>query len=95
MERSSTPTLQDVAREAGVSAMTVSAVLNGARSGTRVSAATRVRIEEAAARLAYRPNAAARGLSKRRMDTLGVAAAIDGAVNLYFLEVLNGILVLS
>ncbi len=92
MERSSAPTLQDVAREAGVSAMTVSAVLNGARSGTRVSAATRVRIEEAAARLLYRPNAAARGLSRRRMDTLGVAAAIDGAVNLYFLEVLNGIL---
>lgn len=92
MERSNAPTLQDVAREAGVSAMTVSAVLNGARSGTRVSAATRVRIEETAARLFYRPNAAARGLSRRRMDTLGVAAAIDGAANLYFLEVLNGIL---
>ncbi|MEO7719957.1 MAG: LacI family DNA-binding transcriptional regulator, partial [Capsulimonas sp.] len=84
--------LKDVAREAGVAAMTVSVVLNGARSGTRVSDATRIRIEEAAKRLHYRPNAIGRGLSRRRMDTIGVVATIDGPLNLYFLEVLNGIL---
>ncbi len=73
--------------------MTVSVVLNGAHSATRVSEATRTRIVEAAARLRYRPNAAARGLQRRRMDTLGVVAAIDGGVpNLYFLGILNGIL---
>ena len=92
MRRTEAPTLKDVAREAGVAAMTVSVVLNGARSATRVSDATRVRIEEAAKRLHYRPNAVGRGLSRRRMDTLGVVAVIDGPLNLYFLELLNGIL---
>ncbi len=93
MKRSNVTTLQDVAREAGVSAMTVSAVLNGARSGTRVSEPTRLRVQEIAARLRYRANGVARGLSRRCMDTLGVVAAIDGhEVNFYFLEVLKGIL---
>lgn len=73
--------------------MTVSVVLNGARSSTRVSDATRARIMEAASRLRYRPNAVARGLSRRRMDTIGVVATIEGEdINLYFLELLNGIL---
>jgi LacI family transcriptional regulator len=93
MRRSSATTLQDVAREAGVATMTVSVVLNGARSGTRVSDATRQRILEAAARLRYRPNAVARGLTRQRMDTIGVVAKFDdGEINLYFLEVLTGIL---
>jgi LacI family transcriptional regulator len=93
MKRSSAPTLQDVANEAGVTAMTVSVVLNGSRSATRVSDATRQRIQEVAERLQYRPNAVARGLSRRRMDAIGVVAVIDiGDVNLYFLELLNGVL---
>jgi LacI family transcriptional regulator len=93
MRRSSATTLQDVAKESGVTAMTVSVVLHGTKSATRVSDATRARIQEAAARLQYRPNAVARALSRRRLDTLGVVAVIDGGeVNHYFLEVLNGIL---
>lgn len=96
MRRSSTTTLADIAREAGVSSMTVSAVLNGARTSTRVSQATRERVMEAAERLSYRPNAAARGLQRRRMDVLGVVAVMDygpnADLNLYFLEVLNGIM---
>jgi LacI family transcriptional regulator len=73
--------------------MTVSVVLNGARSATRVSDATRARIVSAAARLRYQPNAVARGLSRRRMDAIGVVATVDGEeLNLYFLEILNGIL---
>jgi LacI family transcriptional regulator len=93
MRRSNATTLEDVAREVGVSAMIASVVLNGARSSTRVSEQTRARVLEAAARLRYRPNAVARGLSRRRMDTLGVVAAINRReINLYFLEVLNGIL---
>lgn len=91
--RTGATTLQDVANEAGVSAMTVSAVMNGGRSETRVSESTRERIREAALRLRYRPNAVARALSRRRLDTIGVVAGIDGGeLNLYFLEVLNGIL---
>ena len=93
MRRSSAPTLQDVARDAGVTAMAASVVLNGARSSARVSEQTRARILAAAARLGYRPNAVARGLFRRRMDTVGVVANVDGVdVNFYFLEVLNGIL---
>ena len=45
--RTGATTLQDVANEAGVSAMTVSVVMNGARSATRVSDTTRERIQEA------------------------------------------------
>jgi len=91
--RTGATTLQDVAKEAGVSAMTVSVVMNGARSATRVSDTTRERIQEVALRLRYRPNAVAQGLSRRCLDTIGVVAEIDGEdLNLYFLEVLNGIL---
>ncbi|MFT3830911.1 MAG: LacI family DNA-binding transcriptional regulator [Opitutaceae bacterium] len=87
-------TLADVGREAGVSAMAASAVLNGARTSTRISPETRVRIIEAARKLAYRPNAAARALAQRRMNTVGVAAIINDGVEFdhYFLEAFNGII---
>ncbi len=86
-------TLSDVGREAGVSAMAASTVLNGARTSSRISPETRTRILDAAARLSYRPNAAARALVRRRMSTLGVVTVVeDGDLNHYFLEVFNGIL---
>ncbi|HEU5078908.1 MAG TPA: LacI family DNA-binding transcriptional regulator [Opitutaceae bacterium] len=85
-------TLADVGREAGVSAMAASTVLNGARTSSRISPETRQRIIEAAEKLRYRPNAAARALADRRMNTLGVAAVFDGnQLNQYFLEVFNGV----
>jgi LacI family transcriptional regulator len=85
-------TLADVGRAAGVSAMAASVVLNGARTSSRIAPETRERLLEAAARLRYRPNAAARALANRRMDTLGVAAVISGGeLNHYFLEIFNGI----
>ena len=86
-------TLSDVGREAGVSAMAASAVLNGARTSSRISAETRERIIAASLRLQYRPNAAARALANRRMNTIGVATVFEGGeFNPYFLEVFNGIL---
>jgi len=86
--------LADVGREAGVSAMAASAVLNGAQTSSRIAAETRQRILEAAARLRYRPNAAARALADRRMNTIGVAAAFNDTIELnnYFLEVFNGVI---
>jgi LacI family transcriptional regulator len=85
-------TLADVGRAAGVSAMAVSAVLNAARTSSRISAGTRERIFAAAARLRYRPNAAARALANRRMNTIGVAAVFgDGEIDAYFLEVFAGV----
>lgn len=86
-------TLADVGRLAGVSAMAASAVLNGARTSSRIAADTRQRILAAAARLRYRPNATARALVNRRMNTIGVAAVIDaGELNAYSMEVFTGIL---
>ncbi|WP_258132070.1 LacI family DNA-binding transcriptional regulator [Microbacterium sp. MYb62] len=61
----SRPTLRMVADEAGVSAATASYVLSGRRSTARgpgASEATRERIKEAAQRLGYVPNQAARGI---------------------------------
>jgi LacI family transcriptional regulator len=93
MRRNNAPTLQDVADRAGVSVMMASVVLNGAQSSTRVAPATRERIKEIAAGLNYRRNEVARGLSRQSMNTIGVAAVVDGGeINFYFLEVLNGIL---
>jgi LacI family transcriptional regulator len=86
-------TLADVGRAAGVSAMAASAVLNRAQTSSRIAPATRERILLAAARLHYRPNAAARALANRRMHTLGVATVFSSReLNHYFLEILHGIL---
>ncbi|WP_084265094.1 LacI family DNA-binding transcriptional regulator [Actinomadura macra] len=57
----SRPTSKDVAHEAGVSQSTVSLVLGGKWTG-RVSPATARSVHEAAERLGYRPNQAARNL---------------------------------
>ena len=59
--RTGRPTSRDVAQAAGVSQSTVSLVLGGKWTG-RVSPATARAVEETAARLGYRPNAAARNL---------------------------------
>ncbi|MBB5710797.1 LacI family DNA-binding transcriptional regulator [Sphingomonas xinjiangensis] len=55
-----TATVQDVARAAGVSAMTVSRVVNG---GTNVRESTREAVLQAIAQLNYSPNSAARSLA--------------------------------
>jgi LacI family transcriptional regulator len=91
--RKKAATLADVGREAGVSAMAASSVLNGARTTTKMSEQATSRVLEAAARLGYRPNETARALASRRMNTIGVAATLLGTEpNLYFLEVFNGVL---
>jgi LacI family transcriptional regulator len=94
MLRKKAVTLTDIALEVGVSAMTVSAVLNGGNSTVRVSEQTRARIQEVARSLQYRPNAVARGLSSRRMNTIGVIAEFNspGDMNLVVHEMLDGIL---
>ena len=71
MRTQSRSTLGDVAKVAGVSKMAVSVVLNGARSGTRVSEATRERILAAAAELDYRVNPIARSLRTKRTGIIG------------------------
>jgi LacI family transcriptional regulator len=63
------PTIRDVAEQAGVSATTVSHVINATR---RVDAATAARVEAAIAQLGYRPNALARSMRRGRTHTVGV-----------------------
>jgi DNA-binding LacI/PurR family transcriptional regulator len=85
-------TLADVGREAGVSAMAASAVLNGPSTSTRISKETQERVLAAAKKLRYRPNQTARGLVDRRMNTIGLVGILAGdEPNLYFLEVFDGL----
>ncbi|WP_235037981.1 LacI family DNA-binding transcriptional regulator [Microbacterium sp. 18062] len=76
------PTVDDVARLAGVSRQTVSNALN---TPDIVRPATRERVERAIAELGYRPHAAARQLRTRRSSTIGIrldpyAGGISGVV---------------
>ena len=86
-------TLRDVAREAGVSTVAVSSVLNGSRSNTRVSTGTRQRILEAADTLGYRPNAVARSLRRRSTDIIGFYSGYGyvNARDLFTSEIIGGI----
>lgn len=63
------PGMMDVAREAGVSHITVSRVINGHPS---VRPETRARVETAIQKLGYRRNSVARALKSRRSSTIGV-----------------------
>jgi len=63
------PTLQDVAKKAGVSTATVSKVLSNTPYFTE---ATRTKVLAAAKQLGYRPNLAARALSSGKTHTLAV-----------------------
>jgi LacI family transcriptional regulator len=67
-------TLKAVAAHVGLSAGTVSAVLNDAPSAKHIPMQTRERILAAARKLDYRPNFFARSLRKRRTLTIGVIA---------------------
>ncbi|MBV9179946.1 MAG: LacI family DNA-binding transcriptional regulator [Acidobacteria bacterium] len=67
-------TLKAVAAHVGLSAGTVSAVLNDAPSAKHIPQQTRDRIIAAARKLDYRPNFFARSLRKRRTFTIGVIA---------------------
>jgi LacI family transcriptional regulator len=61
-----------VARRAGVSATTVSYILNGRADEMRIAAETQQRVLAAVAELDYRPNRSARSLRTRTTKTIGV-----------------------
>jgi LacI family transcriptional regulator len=62
--------IKDVAAAAGVSATTVSHILNEVE-GKRINPETRQRVLEAADQLGYAPNGLARGLRLRRSNSIG------------------------
>jgi LacI family transcriptional regulator len=79
-------TISDVAKRAGVSAMTVSRVLNGTG---HASAQTRARVESAVEELGYVPNALARQLRSKRTKT--IALVVSDISNPYFTTIARGV----
>ena len=80
------PRLVDVAKRAGVSAMTVSRVVND--SGP-VSPAVRARVEQALTETGYMPNTLARSLRSKRTDTLALVLA--DMTNPFFTTLAHGV----
>lgn len=83
------PTIKDIAHACGVSVSTVSGVLNN--TSNAAGPETRQRILDTVRQMNYSPNAVARGLSHRRMDTIGVVIDPGGWTSLLSDQHLGGI----
>ena len=79
-------TMSDVAREAGVSLMTVSRVLNNKGD---VSPETRGRVQSVIQTLGYRPSSVARSLVTHRTRTIGLV--VPDNANPFFSELARGV----
>lgn len=88
----SAPTIRDVARACGVSATTVSYVINGK---SVLKEDTRERIFRTMKEMNYHPSAVARGLNSKKVNTIGVLLSVIGAAefitNPYSSGLLQGI----
>lgn len=82
--------LKDLAAELGLSQTTVSRALNGF---PEVNEATRQRVSEAARRLGYRANVAARRLATGRSGAIGVALPLQRSMHFgpHVSEFLSGV----
>jgi len=84
-------TINDVARESGVSTSTVSRVVH---DNPRISDKTKTRVRETMERLGYFPNALARGLARASTGNLGLILPNSSEnlfVNPFFIEAMRGI----
>jgi LacI family transcriptional regulator len=80
------PTIVDIARKLGISAMTVSRALNGKGE---VSKEMRRKVVEVAGRIGYRPHRWARSLVTQRSFMVGVI--VPEIAHSFFAEIINGI----
>ena len=83
-----TPTLKDVAREAGVSSATVSRYLNGT---ARLTDSTRADVERAIRGLGYRPNRVARRLRVTSGHAHLIGLLIPDMQNPFFTDIGRGV----
>ena len=79
----STPTMKDVAREAGVALGTVSKVINGIPVGESY----RIKVEEAIKKLNYRVNSYAKGLKSNK--TFTIAVMVPNLISPFFSKLVN------
>ena len=79
-------TLKEVAREAGVSIITASNIISGKRLN-HASPATQHKVLEAARKLGYHPNLAARQLASRKNNVIGML--IDSESPIFYRDVLR------
>ena len=89
----SRPTIKDIAEVCGVSEATVSYVINGKRT---LRPDTREKVTRVMREMNYHPSAVARGLSSKRVHTLGIlfgaVDSIEFATNSYVSGLLQGIM---
>ena len=79
-------TIYDVAKKAGVGIGTVSRAINDSES---ISPTTKEKVLAVARELGYRPHASARGLARKKTNTIG--AIVPFFTGYFFVELLRGI----
>src|SRR5258708_37662507 len=79
-------TMKDIARDLGVSVVTVSKVL---RNRSDISAATRKRVQQRVKELNYQPNPAARALLTGRTNLIGLV--VPDLAHPFFSQIAKGI----
>jgi LacI family transcriptional regulator len=82
-------TIRQLAKEVGLSATTVSMVLNSAPLASQILESTKKRVRLAAKKLGYRPNPFARSLFTNRSATVGIL--LSNITDPFSSEVLKGI----
>lgn len=84
-------TMYDVAKEAGVSASTVSRVLNGKKTGVSITEETKARVFAAAKKLQYRPNRIAQNLRLQRSNCIGFLLCQRLLTHMFYYRMLKSV----
>ena len=86
-------TMRDVARKAGVSQMTVSAVIGGKAAQVRISETTQARVLDTVREMGYQPNAIARSLRRRCTNVIGFYSGYGylDTHNAFLAEIFSGL----